>query len=212
MIHCIGDSHSAVFSGEENMQPIWPTPAANKLPYFRSYRIGPATAYQLENKIPTINEIIKQISEGDKVMFCFGEVDIRAHLLKQSIEQNKPVGEIIIECVNRYFEVIKTYKNNGLDIIIWGPIASWNANHPYTGGPSYGTNIERNEITRHFTETLKTLADAEGIPLVTIFYDMLNEDGTTNSFFLDDWDGSHMHLSQRAMSTIVDKFKNEHLL
>jgi hypothetical protein len=212
MIHCIGDSHSAVFSGEENMQPIWPIPAANKLPYFRSYRIGPATAYQLENKIPIINEIIKDISENDKVMFCFGEVDIRAHLLKQSIEQNKPIENIIDECVNRYFDVIKTYKNNGVDIIIWGPIASWNANHPYTGGPSYGSNIERNEITKYFTEKLETLAKVEDIPLITIFYDMLNEDGTTNSFFLDDWAGSHMHLSQRALPTIIDKLEKKNLL
>ena len=49
MIHCIGDSHSAVFSGEETMQPEWPELASNKLPFFKSYRLGPATAYQLEN-------------------------------------------------------------------------------------------------------------------------------------------------------------------
>jgi hypothetical protein len=212
MIHCIGDSHSAVFSGEDNMQPIWPIPAANKLPFFRSYRIGPATAYQLANKMPIIDEIIKQVSDGDKVMFCFGEVDIRAHLLKQSIEQNKPLDIVIEECVNRYFEVIKIYKNKGFDVIIWGPIASWNAKHPYTGGPSYGSNLERNEITKKFTEKLEILANIENIPLVTIFYDMLNEDGTTNSFFLDDWDGSHMHLSQRALPTIIDKFKIKNLL
>ena len=54
MIHCIGDSHSAVFSGEETMQPEWPILASNKLPNFNSYRIGPATAYQLETKKPII--------------------------------------------------------------------------------------------------------------------------------------------------------------
>jgi hypothetical protein len=55
MIHCIGDSHSAVFSGKEEMQPIWPERSNDITPFFKSYRIGPATAYQLANKKEIIN-------------------------------------------------------------------------------------------------------------------------------------------------------------
>ena len=39
MIHCIGDSHSCFFSGEDKIQPIWPEQSFDTLPYFRSYRI-----------------------------------------------------------------------------------------------------------------------------------------------------------------------------
>jgi hypothetical protein len=41
---------------------------------------------------------------------------------------------------------------------------------------------------------------------------MLNEDETTKEEFLDDWEGSHMHLSQRAMPTILEKFKTKGLI
>lgn len=213
MIHCIGDSHSAVFSGEEKMQEIWPIPAANKIPFFKSYRIGPATAYQLSNKRNIINNIIStEYKDGDYLMFCFGEVDIRAHLIKQSQQQNRSIEEIVTECVERYFSVVLEYKNKGYKMITWGPIASWNANRPYTGGPSFGTDLERNYTTRLFNEKLKTMCEANGIIFVTIFYDMLNEDGSTNLFYLDDWDGSHMHLSQRAMPKIIEKFEEQGLI
>ena len=213
MIHCIGDSHSAVFSGEEKMQEIWPVPASNRLPFFKSYRIGPATAYQLSNKVEIIDTIIStEYKDNDKVMFCFGEVDIRAHLIKQATHQNKPVEEIVDECIDRYMDVILAYKQKGLSIIIWGPIASWNSNKPYTGGPSYGSDLERNYVTKLFNEKLKTHCENNSIIFVTIFYDMLNEDGTTNSIYLDDWDGSHMHLSQRAMPKIIERFEEQNLI
>jgi hypothetical protein len=78
MIHCVGDSHSSVFSGKDEMQPIWPERSDDKLSFFKSYRIGPATAYQLENKIPIIDEIVKQLNSQDSLLFCFGEVLGRA--------------------------------------------------------------------------------------------------------------------------------------
>ena len=212
MIHCIGDSHSSVFSGNEEMQPIWPERSNDITPFFKSYRIGPATAYQLANKKEIINQIIPLVKEGDKLLFCFGEVDIRAHLLNQSIDQNKSIEDVVIECVTRYVEVIKYYKNLGISVIVWDPIASWNDSKPYLGGPSFGTNIERNEITRLFNNHLQSQVKVDNIPFVTIYYDMLNIDGTTNVELLDDWQDCHIHLNQKTMPLIIDKFKNEGLI
>jgi len=214
MIHCIGDSHSAVFSGEEAMQPCWPEPAANTLPYFKSYRIGPATAYQLANKQPIIDSLIRSLdADGeDKLMFCFGEVDIRAHLIKQSKLQNRPVIDLVIECVERYIDAVKYYKKYGIDIIIWGPIASWCDQKEYTGGPSFGTNQERNWVTCAFNTALQIACTKENFQFVTIFYDMITPDMTTNPDFLDDWEGSHMHLSQRSMPTILKAFETRGLI
>ena len=213
MIHCIGDSHSAVFSGEEAMQSCWPEPASNLLPEFKSYRIGPATAYQLSNKQPIIESLIDslELETTDKLMFCFGEVDIRAHLIKQAREQDRPVNELVVECVERYINALSYYKKYGVQLIVWGPIASWNENKPYTGGPSFGTNRERNMVTFAFNIALEYACIREGFKFISIFYDMLNEDETTKEEFLDDWEGSHMHLSQRAMPTILEKFKTKGL-
>ena len=100
MIHCIGDSHAAVFSGKEEMVPTWPEQSNDTLDFFRSYRIGPATAYQLENKIPIIDNILQSRvnKESDYVMFCFGEVDIRAHLIKQLELQKTTIENLVEEC------------------------------------------------------------------------------------------------------------------
>lgn len=209
-IHCIGDSHSAVFSGEEAMQPCWPEPAANKIPYFKSYRIGPATAYQLHNKQPLIEEVINSIDLGpkDALMFCFGEVDIRAHLLKQVEIQDRDIQELTLECAQRYIDALKYYKKYDRRIIVWGPIASWCDSKPYTGGPSFGTNVARNLATHFFNRDLIELCAKERMRFISIFDDMINEDFTTKPEFLDDWEGSHMHLSQRSMPTILKRFKD----
>jgi hypothetical protein len=214
MIHCIGDSHSAVFSGKEEMQPIWPIPSNDISPYFRSYRIGAATAYQLANKIPIIDSIINSRvnKDVDKVLFCFGEVDIRAHLKKQMEVKNEPITSIVRECVDRYFDVIQHYKNMGIDMLVWGPIASWHDSKKYTGGPSFGTNIERNNITKEFNDYLKELCSKNNIGFVSIFYDMVNSNNETIPTFLDDWDGSHIHLSQRSMPLIIKRFEEQNLL
>ena len=214
MIHCIGDSHSAVFSGEEKMQPTWPEPASNLLPYFKSYRIGPATAYQIANKQPIIEFLINSVNLGpdDKLMFCFGEVDIRAHLIKQSKLQNRPVVDLVVECVGRYIEAITYYKKFGVPIMIWGPIASWSDKKEYTGGPSFGTNRERNWVTFAFNTALQMECSREGFDFISIFYSMVNDDMTTKSELLDDWEGSHMHLSQRAMPLILDTFRKRNFI
>ena len=207
MIHCIGDSHSAVFSGEEVMQPQWPLLASNKLPYFNSYRIGPATAYQLETKKSIIDNILENhYKEGDSVLFCFGEVDIRAHIIKQSSLQNRTIQDLIKECVDRYFDVILSYKNKGINCMVWGVIASWHESKYYSGGPSFGTCIERNRVTEEFNKYIEEVCKFHNIGFISIFYDMIDENYETNTDYLDNWLDCHIHLNQTAMPIILKKF------
>ncbi len=214
MIHCIGDSHSAVFSGKEEMQPIWPQRSDDKLEFFRSYRIGPATAYQLENKIPILNNVIDSVVDkvNDKVLFCFGEVDIRAHLIRQMSLLNIGISEVVAQCVDRYFNVIKYYKDRGYNMMVWGPIASWHESREYTGGPSFGSCLDRNNVTKEFNRYLKQLCDVNQVVFVSIFDKMVDENNITIPAYLDDWDGCHMHLSQRSMPLILESFKELNLI
>lgn len=213
MIHCIGDSHSAVFSGEDKMQPIYPEQSNDKLKYFKSYRIGAATAFQLSNKTHIINDIIsKHVKSNDLILFCFGEVDIRAHLKKQMDLQNRSVESVVTECVDRYITTILEYKNRGYNVIVWGPIASWHNSKPYTGGPSFGSNFERNEITKEFNRYCKKLCEEHNIKFITIFHHMVTENNETIPTFLDDWEGSHIHLNQQSMPLILEEFKKQNLI
>lgn len=183
----------------------------DKTPFFKSYRIGPATAYQLETKIPIIDDIIRYnvTLKTDYVLFCFGEVDIRAHLIKQMELQNKSCAEIVKECVDRYFSVLLRYKQIGVNVIAWGPIASWHESKQYTGGPSFGTCLERNTVTEEFNRYLEELCDKHNIGFVTIFYKMIDKNKITIPEYLDNWEGSHMHLSQTAMPIILEAFNDK---
>lgn len=208
-IHCIGDSHSAVFSGEDRMQPCWPEPAANLIPYFKSYRIGAATAYQIRNKQHLIEQVLisANLQSDDKLMFCFGEVDNRNHLIKQANLQNRSIDSTVDECVERYLSAMEYYKKYGLDIIIWGPIATC-----YDCVPKVGSMEERNTATKIFNEKLKEKCDKIGFYFESIFFEMLNDDMTTNDYYIDDWKDSKMHLSQRAIPLIIEKFKKQGLI
>jgi hypothetical protein len=209
MIHCIGDSHASIFSGNEEMQEIWPKRSNDKLKNFKSYRIGPATAYQLDSKKYIINEIIEHINkEIDYVLFCFGEVDIRAHLKKQIDLQKKDLKTIVKECVDKYFDVILYYKNQKINIMVWGPIASWDIQKPYDG-PSYGTCLERNEIAREFNEYLKSLCLKNDIEFISIFNKMILSDGRTDVNYLD---SSGIHLNENSIPIILETFKNKNLI
>lgn len=215
MIHCIGDSHAAIFSGCKEMIDIWSPHARtkNESNFFKAYRIGPSTATGLATKIPFINGILtfSPVDKiNDKVMFCFGEIDIRAHIMKEHLEKNKDLDELIRNSIDEYFKTVLFYKKLGYNMMIWGPIASWNESKPYTGPgwPTYGTNLQRNHVTRLFNEYLERKCKDNDIPFITIFYDMLMEDGKTNPIFLDDWDECHIHLIPSSFDFVVKKFKN----
>ena len=126
--------------------------------------------------------------------------------------QKVSAENIVKECVDRYFQVILTYKNNGVKVLVWGPIASWHDSKPYTGGPSFGSNLERNELTKLFNEYIKELCDKNGIGFISIFNHMVNSNNETKAEYLDDWKGSHIHLSQRSMDLILNEFKKQNLL
>jgi len=217
MIHCIGDSHVSVFTGHDSMPDIWHPKyrSDDKTEYFKTYRLGAATSYQLDRKIPMIEHIINEVTidkEYDSMLFCFGEVDIRAHLIKQSEIQEKEIDIVVKECVDKYFDTIMYFKNTGYKIMVWGPIASWSDKAPYTSGPSFGTNIERNHVTKIYNEHLDKLCNENDIPFLTIFDKMILEDGTTNEKYLDPWLDCHIHLVQTAYPLIMEEFKKKKII
>ena len=101
MIHVIGDSHVMVFSGKEHIPDA--VDYHGFLPFFRTYRLGPYTAYHATKLRTLIESIIAQkVGPDDSVMLCFGEIDCRAHLVKQSEMQGRSIEDIVSECVDRY--------------------------------------------------------------------------------------------------------------
>ena len=213
MLICLGDSHSSVFSQEERIISQWPKKDFKIFSKFKPIRIGPATAYNLENKISLLNKVLNRTFylKNSHVLFCFGEVDIRAHLIKQSEIQNKDIDLLIKECVDRYVVTIKRVEPyRKIKKAVFAPIASWSEEKPYSG-PSFGTNLDRNNVTKKFNEYLEEKCNENKFVFISIFKEMLNKDGTTNSIYLDDF-GTGIHLNQKSMPLILKKLKEKNLI
>jgi len=207
ILHCVGDSHANFFSGYDEMQPEWPAPdIKNRIPQLRSYRIGPVLAYRLCEYGTTyrgrekLEQLLDCLSPGDHLMFCFGEIDCRAHVLIQAERQQRPAEEIISNIVERYLSAIMRVKGRGYRPLLWNviPSAPTDINERIVVPPQYlfqGSCEERNRITRIFNAELQQAAESADIPFINIFNQLLSESGTVARFFYAD----DIHLSQRAM-------------
>lgn len=209
-IHCIGDSHSCFFYGQDKIVSSLEK-NESLIPYFKVYNIGPSLAYNLCTSGTTtggrekILELLgNKISVESRVLLCFGEIDCRYHILKQAKDQNKDVNIIVKDCVKRYFDFIKEVKTKGYEVLVWGviPTASDSMLMEMTY-PLFGTHTERNAVARSFNEELKNLLALESIELISIFDQLVDSENVTKEeFFMD-----QIHLSQEAMPAAIAELR-----
>lgn len=209
-IYCIGDSHASFFSGLDEMQPEWPKPAENSLPFFRVIRLGPVLAYSLHRYgtktrgRENLFKAIRKIPPKSKVLLCFGEIDCRNHILKQAALQKRSLEEIVAECVDRYTSVAGELKNMGHEIILWGVLASSLSNNPQNSEfPTYGTCVERNRATAIFNRFLADWCVANKAKFISVFDELIDSAGYTKTEFYAD----QIHLSQKVMPFVIAKMQ-----
>ncbi|PIT89083.1 MAG: hypothetical protein COU27_02225 [Candidatus Levybacteria bacterium CG10_big_fil_rev_8_21_14_0_10_36_7] len=206
VIHCIGDSHVNVFSGQETMQPIWPEKSKNIIPFFKTYRLGAVLSYNLCS-LGTKSQgreklfcLLEDLPIGSNIMLCFGEIDCRAHLLKQALLQKKGIETIVQECVDRYFSTILEIKKMGYNVLIFNAVPS--APSTETDNPDlpvFGDCIERNKTTILFNNYLHFCLKEKGIPFIDIFAEMIDQNMMTKREYLQDG----IHLNQKAIPSII---------
>lgn len=206
-IHCIGDSHASFFSGREKMQPEWPKRSDDRWPFFRSYRLGPTLAYNLcrsgtssRGREKLLDVLHRRVRPGDRVLLCFGEIDCRAHLIRQSQARGMSAGELARECVDRYFQVIEEIKAQGFQAMVWNVLPPTTLMIDEGAFPVAGSFDERMVVTRLFNAFLVQRCDQAGVPFVSIFDALLGPDGAPDhSYFLD-----RIHLGPQAIALAVD--------
>ncbi len=142
-------------------------------------------------------------------MFCFGEIDCRAHIVLQSEKQRKPTKDIVKDVVDRYFSVLQEVQTMGFNILVWNviPSAPTDINSRINVPQEYlfhGTRDERNAVTIEFNTYLKKLAEANGMFFMDFFDKLMNEDKTVKlQYYCKD----DIHLSQDAMPIVLDSLK-----
>lgn len=197
-IHVIGDSHVTLFSGKDEIVPEWPTPHVDDVRLFKTYRLGAYLAYNVGNENHPVREklqrLLKSLPKNPKVLLCFGEIDCRAHIVKQAQIQGKAIYITAIDTAEAYMQGIRAIKPLCGVLGVWGAPPQSPAEHSSNRFPTVGTMKERNIATWHFNQRLSVLCDEEGVFFAHVHNEIVNESAESNpDYFMDS-----AHLNQRA--------------
>lgn len=224
MIYVIGDSHVSVFSGvdrynnDRHIQPEFGycytiekgqlrskiNPFFQKLDPFCAIKVGSWTAYQSFSKLDSIAQAIKEyrVSDNDWVFLCFGEIDIRHHIGRNSEMAGISFESGIELCLKRYEQTIVNLKQKIKNMGVFGAIPST----PWVGTsthPSYGDVDFRNRMTLLFNSKLRSICENNGVDFREINTKMLDKElcYKQSDYFMD----GH-HLSQQCAPIILREF------
>jgi hypothetical protein len=208
----IGDSHVNFFSGNEELsfipigEDVNTCEQVNGLP-ITVLHLGPALAYnssrygtstRFREKLDWLMEDF--IQQGDRIICVLGEIDMRAHVFKQTEIKNKPYQEIVDAIVENYSEFLLWLKNLGYEVCCYGPIASQKDSAPNTPEhPRVGSERDRNRATEYFTNRMVVFCQDNGIDFFSLFDEMITEDYETKEEFLSN---DRFHLGQYAAKSL----------
>lgn len=210
-LKCIGDSHASFFCGEDAIQPIYPTPSRNLIPGLEAIRLGPVLAYSLKannTKSKGREKLFDVLYNTDPleycILFCFGEIDCRAHLIKVAERKDTKLSIVVKTCVERYVSVIAETKKMGFEVYVWNVIPSSlfanNKNYPH-----YGTITQRNRCTVLFNRELENECRKIDIQFIQIYSKLVDKNNQSLHHFL--FDG--IHLGQLAMPFFLKEISGQ---
>jgi hypothetical protein len=194
-IYCIGDSHVSVFVGEDRLVPIVPEQKKSFVNHFEIFRLGPVTAYNFCEETSSTNakqlfeKIINTIPANSWIVVSAGEIDCRVHLIKQAIKQNKSFEEICGVLTDKFIDYLATIKNMGYNVCLLMPPPTKFKEEDTAEYPSFGSETERNEITKCLIQAYIAKCEQYEIPTIGVLNDTVTEDNKTIKKYL--WDGIH---------------------
>jgi hypothetical protein len=208
-IYVIGDSHVTLFSGKDEIVPVWNEPHEDLLPQFKTYRLGAMLAYNLATERHEGREklfrLLDSLPKRSTVMLVFGEIDCRAHIVKQARLQDRAIAEIAYDVGTRYASVVKEVAALR-KTIVWGATPQSSASHSSNKFPTVGTMVERNQATFYFNAAVEQECLLSGIAFASIFNELVDTEYISKeSYFFDT-----AHLNQRALPFAL-KALAEHL-
>jgi hypothetical protein len=189
-IVAIGDSHSRSFEGLAHCRVHW-------VGAYTMFRVG-------RDSFKALNFSDYGVGENDIVVTVFGEIDVRCHIIKQAILQEKPITEIIKTLVDKYIDTIIYNKNNYSDLIcvvnaVIPPTDQIN-NPEY---PIFGSLLERVKVTNDLNKYLKEQCKRNNI----LFFDPYKKckllDGQLDPALSD----GNVHLGANGKWLLQEEFK-----
>jgi hypothetical protein len=208
-LHCIGDSHCAFFLGYDHMPDEYPCVTHGLFNNIFCYRLGPSLAYNAFHFGTTTctREKIEKILPGldkqkDIVLLSFGEIDCRAHILKQCQQSGKSLTEVVAACVDNYWMLVEHVRSAGFRVVIWNAVYSANFMelNPNLEYPYFGTVEQRNEATDCFNRMLANRSAESKICFLDMSKYLLDASGkmTNSAYYFDS-----IHLNQKLFIRVM---------
>lgn len=162
----IGDSHCQLFANEDRFKRgLWTD--TNLENCFDVRWLGPVTFWRLcrdqKNFIdfdvdirhyPYANmEVTTKLNDGQNIILCFGEIDIRYHILNHG----ENFRETIDSMINDFSSYLASY-NNRFKIHICSILPPM-TKFEHEEIPFVGTDEERRDMTLYFNEKLKEVSE-----------------------------------------------------
>ena len=140
-IAAFGDSHVNAFRGIEGISINY---------------LGAATAYNLSSESSSsgggrrLKEKLKTLdAEANAILLCFGEIDCRAHVVRQAYVANKSIHATAVDTAKAYFNLVLSIKERGYQVIVYGPHGSGSQFN------SFGLESHRNTAIKSFNNSLR---------------------------------------------------------
>jgi len=165
-VHTFGDSHS---------NAGW-----NRLPDVRRHNLGPVLCYSIGLKDELLDLHNYGVTDGDVVIFCFGEIDCRCHVQKH-ISEDRSHEKVIDELVDNYLRAIqrKTTSFPGVTVCVYNvpPAVRKEMTWQHPQYPYLGTDEERRTYVEYFNACLRQRCPAFGYIFFDIYDQCVDEDG-----------------------------------
>ena len=187
-IHVFGDSHTKVFES-------FPNTVIHKLVDYTMYIIG-------RDQLDAIDFESIETSPDDILIFVFGEIDVRFHIVKQRDIKKRDLNEIIKTLVIRYIESILLYRTKLKKPCIIYSVTPQAVTEPLV---SVGSLEDRVQITNLLNAELKSQCIQFHIPYLDVYDDYKDDKGvlrynvTTDNNHIDEPD---------ALTPIYTKLSN----
>jgi len=205
MIHCIGDSHIVIFSGQPH--PRWIESQAlaytDIISEFSTHHLGPGLAYNTPELATKTRfrektfELLDKLKKGSQIIICLGEIDLRKHLVQQSKSQNIAIENIVGECVYRYVTFIEKIYDKGFKVSVLGIQMTDEEDEKCKA--QYHS---RYQATKIFNSCLRFYLP-DYIPFLDIFNSTVDGYRIIDKYYYSD----RIHLKQIALPIIMEQLK-----
>lgn len=187
-IHVFGDSHAHyLFSRVPDLTVHW---------------LGPWTMHRVARDGVTFTS---DCSADDTVIFVFGEIDVRCHLVPQAATTRCSVEDVAADLGRRFIASLKASCPPGQKLVVLGVVPPLTPLRPNPEIPCRGSETERIAARRSLNAALEISARENGIEFVAIPSLYETSHGLMKRYLSD----GHAHIAMDCAGPLVSQVSSK---